>query len=1220
MLLQFMLSCLTCALTSTADSAIVSTQCGDIEPVDPYAFIGERLVLTCAIRDVNNNKTVSLYFDTKVNNNSKWSHEEVYQTGYEITQLNSTAIRLTSPVLTVDDALRHNKSRSYKCMVREVVNNCTERSKKFVKNEHVKIDYYPHNLENFSCQVYNWDKLTCTWDMIPYFHKEDIKVECFWTIDQKLKGSETKIEWSQCPNDSFTSFTMHEFITVPEYYWFYFNITNTVRMVVKTSDVFRIYSNHIVKPAPVDSISFQNVTDTCVTVIWSHSRNLRKKMFTVRYTSKCSSAQQITTQELKVTVCDLNPYTNYRFVVDSRPVDLESKGAVENTIGFTSDPRDGSVTTKPAVPAANPKLLSYTDEPCTVSPCRKVLVFWEPLSPCDLHDSPSGQQYEIIIKQRGFKEAWNYVATDSKAISHTLMVPDEDKVYDVKLRVITGTGKKREDFSHLVIWPRKQSPIAPSMVVEYDTMKNGSDFYITLNLTEAQSQTSQILYWCHGQRGSGCQEAMSFMEVNGSSAEIFIGNYVMDFNIFFGVESQQLLSGEITRSGIQMGTCIYKKNLKPLIPPKNFRIAQWLPEREGELFLQWDPYDCNSPNLESGYVLSYTLYICQVTDESSCKFPPSSSISVQRHMHNYTITKLMPSSRYKVWLTARTSAGEGPPTDLIDTYIYMQEFPLWGKVMIGVSSIVVPLVLLFCFVKIYQYIKGRREAYSQIEVPETRILFDDYVKISNGHVQQENDHVDEQTTEFILDMDENEELGKIIPLISNGDAKISKNSKSSRTNVLLAFGQDDPMQRQLDMPFLGYKDDGSFISSNDMNSVSSDTESDRDTKDEKEIKPVVFVLLSELGRQNASLLPEGYCRAVGYGDYVPNGKTNPALYEDRLDKTFFKLQGQAVHSQSIDSLLNDGPELRGLDECKGNSSERDKDVHFVCVKDSSNLSQENVTIEKQIETGQMKVKDDFESDELALSGDDLDDAASDDSLSLWDEICGKLHKTEKTSGYVCADEVLDEVGEALLSDSYFSFDAGSHLDEVNSGSDNDQDRYEPNSVIYDINHVSSEMNCVRYENDNVRSETDSVRSENNHVTFGTDEIIHTGCATGDSNNYVRCDDYIVSTNDNTATSIDENGDFSNNFEQSCIDSCYHSSEVEDSDPAVNENHLNILQKIFPENQENEVMDTCFNPSENSGPEIVIYPSNKISTIEVFPNGLSVKHNPLTRVNIPSSIC
>ncbi|KAK3593373.1 hypothetical protein CHS0354_021945 [Potamilus streckersoni] len=1002
MLLLFMLSCLTCALTPTNENAITFTECGDIEPVDPYAFIGERLVLTCNIRDVDNSKTVSLYFDTAVNNSG---NIEVNQTGYEIIQLNRTAIQLTSPVLTVDDALRHNKSRSYRCMVREVVNICTEKSKKYVKNKHVKIDYYPHNPENFTCQVYNWDRLTCTWDMIPYFHKEDITVECFWKSD--LQSGYSNIWGSDFSTKTFTSFTMDSFNMMPKY-WFYFNITNIARNIVNTSATFEINPFKIVKPAPVELISFENVNDTCVTVAWSHSRQFRPKMFRVRYTSECSSEQQITTQEMIGTVCDLNPYTNYTFVVDSIPVDQMSKGTALNTVGFISDPRNSSITTKSAVSGANPKLLSYTDVPCPKSSCRNILVYWKPLSPCDLHDSPSSQQYEIIIKQRGSEVIWNSVAMDSKAVSHTLMLPDEDKVYDVKLRVITGNGKKREDFSHLVIWPRNQSPIAPSMVVEYDTMKNGTKFYIILSLTEAQSQTSQILYWCRVVRGSGCQEPMSFREINDSSEEIFIGNYVMDFNIKFGVESQHNTNGEITRSGIQMAGCIYHKDQKPLIPPKNFHIAQGISEREGELSIKWDPYACN--DLESGYVQNYNLYFCLVNDESSCNFNHSkldlNAVLVERDIHNYTIRNLKPGGRYKVWLTARTSAGEGPPTDPIDTYIYMKEFQLWAKVFIGVGSLIAFLIILICVVKFHHHLKSRQQAFSLIEIPDTRMPFMngyDYVEIPlpNGNMHQQNGHVtvDDQSDEPIPDMDESEE-------IPDGNAQVSMNNDFSSNSFSLDLWQGDEIQKLMDIPFFGsgHKNYGQYISSNEMNSACSDIESDIDTKDKKEIKPVAFVVTAEHGHQTANLLPEGYCRVVNNGDDIPNGKTNPVLYEDKPDHKFYKLQSQAVHLQSINSLLNDGPEIHGLlEDCNGNICERDKGVHSVCVKDSSDLPQGNVTIEKQIELGWMKSKDNSESDDLALSCDDVADGLSDDSLSLFDEICSNFDK--KTNGYVPAHEV-----------------------------------------------------------------------------------------------------------------------------------------------------------------------------------------------------------------------
>ncbi|KAL3869606.1 hypothetical protein ACJMK2_042273 [Sinanodonta woodiana] len=1154
MSLLFMLSCLTCALTPTTDSATVFPKCGDIVPVDPFYFIGEYLNLTCTLWDVDNNKTVSLYFDMAVNNNGDWSNVEINQTGYNISQFNNTAIQLTSPVLTIDDAQRHNVTRSYSCKVREAVNDCTESNKNVVKNERVRIDYYPQNPENFSCQVYNWEKLTCRWDMIPYFHKADINVECFMTISQKLEGSDAKIEWTQCPNGSFTSFTTNDF-TPDLDHWFHFNITNTVRRKVTTSAAIHISLDHIVKPAPVDFISFPNISDTCVTVVWSHSKQFQKNVFRVRYTSDCSSEQEKRTREMKITVCDLNPFTNYTFVVDSRPVKYLS--AEENsldTTGFTSDPINSSVITMPAVPAANPKLLSYVDELDTESRFREVLVYWEPLPPCDLHDSPSGQWYEIITKERGSEKTLKSVVNDSKAISQPLMLPDQGKPYDVMLRVITGSKKKREDFSHLVIWPRKQSPVAPSMIVEYDEMNGGTNFYITLNQMEtSQSQTSHVLYWCHSQRGSRCEKAPSLKEINGSSTEIFIKNYMMDVYIRFGVESQQPVLGEITRSGIQMGTCIYKKNLKPLIPPKNFHIAKGISEREGELSLQWDPYDCNSREPESGYVLNYTLYYCQVTDESSCNYNTSNSISIQRDMHNYTMKKLIPGGRYKVWLTARTSAGEGPPTVSVDTYIYVQEFPLWGKVTIGVVLLIVLLAIIICIAKTHQYIKSRREEFSRIQIAQ-----------SNGHMWQNNGHVivDDQSAELIPDMDENEELGEIIPLQSNGEAKFSMNSDSSRTNLLLASSKDGPNKKQLDMPLLDIKDDGSYIFSNDNNSSSSDTESHGDIKAEKEIKLCAFVLLPELGHQTTNLLPEGYCRAVGYEDYVPNDKTNPALNEDMLDNKFLKIQGQAVHSQSIDSLLNDFLELQGLplDQFKGNCCERDKDVDSLCVEDSSNLPQENVTIEKKIEPGWMKSKHDFESDELVPSGDD--DAASEDSLSLWDDICRSFDKIEKTNGYVCADEVLDEDGELLLSNSYFSFD-GSHLDEVSSGSDEDHVRSEPNSV----------------------------RSENDHVTS---DMINTDFFTVDNNNDVRCDDDIASTANNTRTSLDEQCDFSKTNEKSCVDSDDHNSDIE--------NDLSILQNVFAHNQECQVMDPCFSQSQNSGPDTLTCPSNNIYAIEVVPNG------------------
>ncbi|KAL3869607.1 hypothetical protein ACJMK2_042274 [Sinanodonta woodiana] len=1195
MLLLFMLSCLTCALTPTNEDEVTFIECGDIVPVDPFFFIGERLVLTCTIWSIDNNKTGSLYFDTAVNNNGKWSNVEVNQTGYEIVQLNSSTIQLTSPVLTIDDARKHNVTRSYRCMVREAVNNCTERSKKYVRNEHVKIDYYPHNPENFSCQVYNWEKLTCTWDMIPYFHKADITVDCFWKNDLE---SGDRIWSSNFATKNFTSFTMDNFNMMPKY-WFYFNITNIIRSIANNSAIFDINPYKIVKPAPVDFISFPNINDTCVTVVWSHSKQNRLIVFRVQYTSECSTEQQITTRKMNITVCDLNPYTNYTFVVDSRPVDLDSEGNSLDTVGFTSEPRDSLVTTMSAVPAANPKLLSYTDVQCPEKQCRKVLVYWKPLSPCDLHDSLSGPQYEIITNQIGSPKTENYTA-DSKALSYSMMLPDDSKVYEVKLRVKTGTGMMREDFSYLVIWPRKQSPIAPNMIVEYVTMKTGTQFYITLSLTEAQSQTSQILYWCHVVLGFECKEAMSFKNINGSSDEIFIGNYVMDSKIKFGVESLYHSSGEIIRSGIQMARCIYQKDKKPLIPPKNFHIAKGIAEREGELSLQWDPYDCNSPEPESGYVLSYTLYYCQVTDESACDFNHSmidlNAISIERDIHNYTVNGLKPGGRYKVWLTARTSAGEGPPTDAIDTYIYLQEFPLWAKVMIGVGSLIASLVILICAVKFQHYLKSRRNAFSLIEVPDTRLPVMngyDYVQIRLSNNITQNGHVimDDESDEPIPDMDESEELSRIIPFVPNGNAQVSVTNNSSSNSLSLDLWQSDQMTKLLDMPFFGsdHKDYGHYISSNDMASTCSDIESDIDTKDEKKIKLGAFVL--------PNLLPEDYCRAVVNVDYVQNIETNPVIYEDRLDNKFLKMQGQAVHSQSIDSLLNDGSELQGpnsilLDDCKGNICERNEEIDSVCVKDSSNLPQGNVTTGKKIELGWMKCMDDYESDDLALShdADDAADASSDDSLSLFDVIYRSLDK--KTSGYVPVHEVHDN-GEPMPKSTRHA--GYSHLDEI--------------SLESDDGHARPKTAGVRSIMDNMKSENDLVRSDD-------DKIIPT--------DFVKCDDCTVTTNNNSVKAMGDPGRNGDNFENSCEDSMrtsvfpeiYDSPQVDDCDSTVIHHNQNTVQNGVSDNQQKVDMDTFLSQMKNNGHQIENHHLKKNSAMPCVSN---IMRNGLVRLPLDTSL-
>ncbi|KAL3869774.1 hypothetical protein ACJMK2_042411 [Sinanodonta woodiana] len=332
--------------------------------------------------------------------------------------------------------------------------------------------------------------------------------------------------------------------------------------------------------------------------------------------------------------------------------------------------------------------------------------------------------------------------------------------------------------------------------------------------------------------------------------------------------------------------------------------------------------------------------------------------------------------------------------------------------------------------------------------------------LGHGHVI-----ADDQSDEPIPDRDESEEPGNIIPLIKDGNAQVSMTSDSSNTNPIA-------------------------------------------NTTEKEIKP--FVLSSELGHQDTNLLLEVYCRDGGNVDNISNSKTKPVLDEDMLDHTCSKLDGQASHLKSIDSLLNHGPELQGLnlmllDDCKGNMCEKDKGVHSDCGKDSSNLLQENLTTNKKIKPGWMTSKDNFEWNELAISGDDLDAAVSDDSSSLLADICRKLNttktnpdKTEKAHIYVPVDEVHAAVGQPLLSNSYFRYSVDTHLDEVSLGS-NDA---------------------------HVTSETTSMRSQSDYVRSTADEIAHIGNVTCS----IKCDNYIVITIDNSVGTLGEHERCEDNFE------------------------------------------------------------------------------------------
>ncbi|XP_070194497.1 cytokine receptor-like factor 1 [Littorina saxatilis] len=160
----FLLLCLGSA------NAMYNGRLGVVKPDDPYLFVGEDLILFCNLTSLDQQVEDSSYLYFTQNGNRIPDDN--------ITILTTRSIRLRSTIGRPDRDEGH-----FVCWLRQEHSN----SRKTIGSQHVKADYSPVSVNDVNCTVYNWENMTCKWELgHNYRHPEYISVTLVWTIRSVL--------------------------------------------------------------------------------------------------------------------------------------------------------------------------------------------------------------------------------------------------------------------------------------------------------------------------------------------------------------------------------------------------------------------------------------------------------------------------------------------------------------------------------------------------------------------------------------------------------------------------------------------------------------------------------------------------------------------------------------------------------------------------------------------------------------------------------------------------------------------------------------------------------------------------------------------------------------------------------------------------------------------------------------------------------------------------
>nr|XP_022318402.1 uncharacterized protein LOC111121412 isoform X3 [Crassostrea virginica] len=552
----------------------------------------------------------------------------------------------------------------------------------------------PVRVNNGSCLVYNWQNMTCVWDLeVIYLHANtrdinitvnlnhsdslnfnhlDYDVTLHWSVytylspckHMRIEGKCLTCEVKEKDDrDSYKRGT----------YMFVVNITNSRRPEASVSSHFYFNTDELVEPAAVEEIK-TIVNKTEIALSWTHSKPYMSLRFQIEYKSQWENSwrerffnriiddlepRMKMTKKMDLTLTDLTPFTRYDIRLTCIPIDIIS----EEIKGFWSKPTETKAMTLEDVPSAVPVILPSFFS-CAAKDCQEIEIYWKPISEEDTRCARMSYQIEVVSPVSPHNRPVNATAA---SVSAKLPLAANDTN---NITVIPFNGKTDEfpDLSPamLVIPPKSQWPSAP---LHLETLSEGqSSRNVTLTWKYPDRLRSKpfngdfTVFWCRKKSNQVCQGDLNWLNtVVNTSQRLVVSEGTTVDDYMYGIAANGYYGGVSSSSGITWAECVHFTN-KTISEKLDVHLV--LDELDqGAIKIIWVQYSCAGFR---GHVTGYHIKYCLV---QNCE-DTTVLLNISKDEGNHTLRNLTP-AKYKVWVSAISDAGAGPSRELY--------FVIYGK-------------------------------------------------------------------------------------------------------------------------------------------------------------------------------------------------------------------------------------------------------------------------------------------------------------------------------------------------------------------------------------------------------------------------------------------------------------------------------------------------------------------------------------------------------------
>ncbi|RUS87823.1 hypothetical protein EGW08_004422, partial [Elysia chlorotica] len=563
------------ALLVLVPTAVVHSfvEYGVVTPFDPFLFVGEPLRLFCNITNP------AVLED---------SSNLLFQKGDErrASQILTTrAIRLTVPEVRLSD------DGAYVCLLQTL-----DGKVKVVGHQMVKVDIAPREVVNVKCRVYNWETMTCTWDVgVHYNHPKHVNVSVFWVATDVQQDcpqlTRSSCHWDQ---DHYIHGLHYNILIVVSY-------SVKGRVKEEASKMIKINSDEVVEPAPVEKLTAIPRNSTCIALVWQTPRVYKRAMKFIQHIksaygnwSKIELAHSPHTYEhnssYESIVCGLDPDTLYDFRVAVLPVSQHNA----QPVGFQSQWRSISARTEEDVPSAAPITCPgcYFDMENTQQNSitfRSVRVMWKDIPKALCHGKLTHYRISFVSLNSDYNSSIIHQVTEriTHSASAVLNLPSKHEDYNVYIVGATIKGESLEG-SYILIPSVEKKPQPPKrFLVKRNPGEIGSTrLFLSWTALVGQEMSSSsgnnhrhvrsemvpaiedlYIVWCQGSRISWqCQSEIEWVKLSPDQVtyELVTSMSQLDpYDLLIGISIQEKRGEAVISSGVHWSTCIFTRNQTP---------------------------------------------------------------------------------------------------------------------------------------------------------------------------------------------------------------------------------------------------------------------------------------------------------------------------------------------------------------------------------------------------------------------------------------------------------------------------------------------------------------------------------------------------------------------------------------------------------------------------------------------------------------------------------